>query len=325
MRSGSWARPVRSRSEVARPASGSGKAVWFRLMPMPRITWVGRPAPSDAASARMPHTFRPCTSRSFGQRMRAPTAAASARASAAASPPTSESWGTLPALPSGRSSTEASRLSPGASHHWWPRRPRPARWWRAVTTVPSGAPAAASRCTSDWVESVASSAVTAKRSGGTPMGGRLAERGETGGELLLGLALLDEARALPLHHLGGGALHELRAAELALQERDLLVRPLDLLPEPLRLGVEVDDALGAHEHVAARGGGHRRVGGARAVGGHGDGGAGQGADRGQAVGERRGHCGAGRLHGDLQLDGRGDAALAAHGPDRAHEVEDRCH
>src|SRR3989442_4305571 len=39
---------------------------------------------------------------------------------------------------------EASRLVPGASFHDRPRRPRPADWWSATTTVPSGAPRAAS-------------------------------------------------------------------------------------------------------------------------------------------------------------------------------------
>ena len=139
----------------------------------------------------------------------------------------------------------------------------------------------------------------------------------------LDLALLDEPLALPLDHLGGRALDELRAAELALEEGDLLARPLDLLREALPLRLEVHHALEAHEHLAAR-----RPSPARSAAGASPSGSTVIAGAGQRCRSARG-CPAsvGRhrrrrgLDRHRQLHRRRDPALAPDGPDRAHEVD----
>ncbi len=145
------------RSDTARSASSGGKLAWSTLTPMPSTTRSSRPSAVVAASARTPASLRPSTRTSLGQRMPGATPSAST-ATATARAPRKVSGGASATGNEGRSSTETRRLSPAPSHHSRPRRPRPARWCRAVTTVPSGAPAAASRAISAWVESTSSSA-----------------------------------------------------------------------------------------------------------------------------------------------------------------------
>ena len=58
-----------------------------------------------------------------------------------------------PASSAGRSTTVISNDEPGGASHVRPNRPRPAVWWSATTTTPSGAPARARSAASRLVES----------------------------------------------------------------------------------------------------------------------------------------------------------------------------
>ena len=66
------------------------------------------------------------------------------------------------AVGAGRSRIEHSSDAPGGACHVRPRRPRPAVWWSATSTVPAGAPARAAATRSALVEPVSSTQVTAK-------------------------------------------------------------------------------------------------------------------------------------------------------------------
>ena len=85
------------------------------------------------------------------------------------------------------------------------------------------------------------------------------EGGEARRERVANVLLLGQADALAPHDLGGSALDEVRAAQLAFDERDLLVRPLDLLREAAALGREIDHALEVHEHLGVAGHRMRRL------------------------------------------------------------------
>ena len=102
--------------ERRRPlGESSGNADCRRLIPMPEDHVMSpRAGPGQTASARMPHTLRPSTSRSLGQRMRAPTRRPPRRAPPRprARPPGRA--GASPRAAVGRRSTEKRRLSPGA-------------------------------------------------------------------------------------------------------------------------------------------------------------------------------------------------------------------
>ena len=127
-------RPVSSRSEVAgcSARSGSCSAVWCTLIPIPRTTRPSR------ASARIPATFRPSISTSFGHLTVGTTAATSASAWAHARPATSESsarllgagrrGGARPrrgrSIPAARPSRGRADLVPRSARRWLrPRRP----------------------------------------------------------------------------------------------------------------------------------------------------------------------------------------------------------
>ena len=68
----------------------------------------------------------------------------SSTASAAASATTALARCRCSAGSAGRSRTESNRLVPSGASHRRPRRPRPALWWSATATTPSGAPRRAS-------------------------------------------------------------------------------------------------------------------------------------------------------------------------------------
>ena len=122
----------------------------------------------QSASARIPANLRsgpdpsPGHTRSFGHFNRGVTPARSATASDAAratvivaNPATAAG---------GRSSTVSISDAPGGASQVRPRRPRPAVWWSATTTVPSGSPCRASSSTSVFVEPVsATHRTSAKR------------------------------------------------------------------------------------------------------------------------------------------------------------------
>ena len=134
-------------------------------MPMPATAHPTRSWSADI-SHRMPATLRSPISRSLGQTMRA----SGPRASAA---PTATTIGSIPAstgATGGRSSTETSSACPRAASHERPRRPRPALWRSAPTTVPSGAPSRARTIRSSLVEPVSADQVTGPASGGRSRG-----------------------------------------------------------------------------------------------------------------------------------------------------------
>ena len=110
---------------------------------------------------------------------------------------------------------EVSRLAPGSSTHARPRRPRPAAWESATTTVPSAAPSAASaKATAQACHQ-------------------------------LGVQRLVLGQLLPLlvDDLGRGPFGEVRPGQLAPREGDGVAEALDLIFEPLALGREVHQPL----------------------------------------------------------------------------------
>ena len=158
-----------SATAVARSSSGY-RSPQATFRPIPAATaarWVGpgacqpdaAPTPGGhSASARMPASLRSTAEPSPGQTrslghfrrgstpVRAATASDAARASTMVVSPATAAGG--------RSNTvSSSEPSTGASHTR-PRRPRPASWWSATTTIPSGSPARTSSSTSALVEPV---------------------------------------------------------------------------------------------------------------------------------------------------------------------------
>src|SRR5262252_2143652 len=92
---------------------------------------------------------------------------------------------------------------------------------RAAATVPSGAPACASRASTAWVESTVSKAWMAQS---VRRGTALLEGGQARGQLLVDLMLLGQPTPLSRHDIRRRPLDELGAPELALEKLDLLVR-----------------------------------------------------------------------------------------------------
>ena len=112
-----------------------------RLTPMPQTAKLCCPT---RCSQRMPASLRQrpsrCATMSLGHLSAAPCAPRLSSASSTAIPAASGS--SKSASPCRLfSSQEASRLCPGASCQLLPRRPLPAVWWSATTTVPSGSSA----------------------------------------------------------------------------------------------------------------------------------------------------------------------------------------
>src|SRR5690606_37843348 len=110
----------------------------------------------QSASASSPDSLRSpsgvSTTRSLGHLRRATTPATSSTASAIARPAAKP---TAPATRAGgRSSTETSSEPPGGATQVRDRRPRPAVWWSATTTVPSRAPSRARSMASAFVDPV---------------------------------------------------------------------------------------------------------------------------------------------------------------------------
>ena len=103
---------------------------------------------------------------SFGHTIRASGPSASAAPTATTTGSNPASTGATP----GRSSTETSSAWPPAASHERPRRPRPADWRSAPTTVPSGAPSRARAVRSSFVEPVSACHVTGPASGGESRG-----------------------------------------------------------------------------------------------------------------------------------------------------------
>ena len=134
-------------------SSGGSSAGQATLSPVPTTTgtraWAGgsrQPADTlapagQSASARIPASLRSSTTRSLGHFSRASTPVASATASASA---TATAIVTAPATGAGgRNSTDTSSALPGGATQLRARRPRPAVWWSATTTIPSPAPSRA--------------------------------------------------------------------------------------------------------------------------------------------------------------------------------------
>src|SRR2546421_7416723 len=188
-------------------------------------------------SSRIPPSFRPRASTSLGHLSLASSPVLRRRASAAATAVVSENRGQSPSGTRGHTRMDTSRLVPGASVQGRPRRPRPADWWSATTTVRSGLPSAASRQATACVDSTLGNRTT----GGESLAGAVIEPPQARGELGAQGLLLDEARPLALDDLRGRALDEFRSSQLRPEERDALVHFADLLLEPLALGRHVHD------------------------------------------------------------------------------------
>jgi hypothetical protein len=179
---------------VARPAnsssSGGSSAGQATFRPMPTTTtaraWAGSarypaemadPA-GQSASASTPASLRSSTTRSFGHLSPATTPVVSSTASAMARAaaivvPSATGAG-------GRSRTDTSSEPPGGATHVRSRRPRPAVWWSATTTMPSGAPSRASARASALVEPVSA---TQRTSANREPGGTVTPRGRSPSEL----------------------------------------------------------------------------------------------------------------------------------------------
>ena len=138
-------------TDVAMVASSSGKARTFRFTPMPTTTWCTR-SRSALISVKMPATFLPSTSTSFGH-LSAGTTSNCTSASATATPAASVSGGTRCGASGGRSTTEKYKLDPGGECQRRPSRPRPRVCSSATTTAPAGAPARAHAAASSLVDS----------------------------------------------------------------------------------------------------------------------------------------------------------------------------
>ena len=123
--------PARSRSSGGKSHTRNAT---FSPIPATAQPACGRP------STRIPATLRPSTSTSFGHLIRAGEPGPRAvTTSATATPATSGSN-----RGGSRITIEQSSARPGAAVHVLPWRPRPADCSAAVTTVPCGAPEAAS-------------------------------------------------------------------------------------------------------------------------------------------------------------------------------------
>src|SRR6058998_969146 len=186
-------------------------------------------------STRIPASFRPRTRTSFGHFSRAAIPVARSRASATATPVAIENVARSTGATRGRTRIETRRLVPGASAHVRPRRPRPADWWSATTTVRSTAPSAARSKAMACVDST-----TAKRTIGAGLA--IIDPAQARGELCPARLLRREPLALALDDLGRSALDELGPCELRLEELDGLGDPRDLLLESRALRGEIDDA-----------------------------------------------------------------------------------
>ena len=140
---------LRSSRQVPPAPGGPGQATFS---PMPATTAGG--AAENSASARIPASLAPPTSRSFGHFSWASTPATSAQASRAARARAPVQRCRSSGLQSGRRSTEASRLAPGGDSQRRSRRPRPASGGRPpppALRAPPGGPARAG--TSWWSRS----------------------------------------------------------------------------------------------------------------------------------------------------------------------------
>src|SRR3989442_4782352 len=203
-------------------------------------------------STGIPASFRPRTGTSFGHFSRASIPVAGSRASATATPVAIENVARSTGATRGRTRIETRRLVPGASAHVRPRRPRPADWWSAMTTVRSAAPPAASSNAVVWVDST-----TEKRTIGAGLA--VIDPAEARGELRPERLLGGEPLALARDDLGRGALDELRARELRREELYALGDPRDLLLEPLAFGGQVHDPGELDVNLRARHDGELRV------------------------------------------------------------------
>src|SRR2546426_6994946 len=223
---------------------------------LPRVRG-GSDAPVPAlvrirVSTRIPASLRPRARTSFGHLSRASMPVARRSASATATAVAIENVARSAGAIRGRTRIEASRLVPGASFHDRPRRPRPADWWSATTTVRSGAPRAASPNAVVCVDST-----TVRRT--TGIGLAVIEPPEARRELLEERLVGGEPLALVRDDLGRGALDELGARELPLAKLDALFDPPDLLLEPRPLRSGVDDPGELDVDLRARHNGEGRV------------------------------------------------------------------
>ena len=112
---------------------------------------------SPAASARIPASLRSPTSRSFGHFRSATTPVVAATASAIATAAATTTSGARPAGARAAAAPRRAATRPGGALQVRPSRPRPARWWSATTTRPSGAPDRAASSRYRFVESVSAS------------------------------------------------------------------------------------------------------------------------------------------------------------------------
>ena len=142
-------RPARgrasSRCRGARAGRSSSRSATLRPIPITAHPSCGRP------STRMPATLRPSSHTSFGHltAVRSGPPMTASTVSATATPVASGS-----SRGGSRMTTEQSSARPAGATHTRPCRPRPAVCSAAVTTVPWGAPAAASSRARTFVESI---------------------------------------------------------------------------------------------------------------------------------------------------------------------------
>src|SRR5439155_1402458 len=268
-------------------------------------------------STRIPASLRPRASTSFGHLSRASMPVVRRSASATATAVAIENVARSAGAIRGRTRIEASRLVPGASFHDRPRRPRPADWWSATTTVRSGAPWAASPNATVCVDST-----TERRT--TGIGLAVIEPPEARRELFEERLVGGELLALARDDLGRGALDELRARELPLAELAPLGDHPDLLLEPRPLRSGVDDPGELDVDLRARHDGEGRVPRSARARVDPEARARQGLDQRAGGGEER--LGAARR---TQRGGEGHAVGDPHRPadvaDRGHDVHDDPH
>src|ERR671918_2848822 len=157
-RANPWRNAVNRSSASASTAAAFGTSLGGdpRLTPIP-TTMNSTLDTATRASARIPPALPPFTRTSFGHLHVASAAATSRHAVVKAVPASNEMVPIESGSSGGRRTSENNRACPGWSVHVRPRRPPPAVWWVAATSVHSGAPSIAIRTAVAWVEPVTSS------------------------------------------------------------------------------------------------------------------------------------------------------------------------
>lgn len=183
MRSGSS--PDSSASDVP-VGTGISSGRCDTLRPIP--TTAAGPSGVSTRSTRMPATFRSPSSTSLGHLTAAAAYPRLRSVLATVCPVRSGSHGQLVAGTVGRSRTEKTSEERGGASQVRSRRPRPAVWCSATTTVPSGAPSRARSVATALVDGTLSTTSTA-RSGASPESSAASSDGRRIGAAVTGTRL----------------------------------------------------------------------------------------------------------------------------------------